>query len=239
MAEILDETKTILEGRTRSTSDGRRHLAISKRAKAELAEHTATEEAVAMFLDLENDLTNKEIADRLGLSARGLKTLTQTAEFTRLYEETLAMLGHSPRLMATAQALPDLLPAAYRTLRRLVTSDEVPDAVALKAAERILAINRVGSERNDDDPRELAKFLEVTGARIDGDLNILNFSMPPEYKAMFEKAFGGIGRPDPVIDIRGRGVPALLTQGEIEGPDDEPSEPEVQLVQPVERQLDD
>ena len=56
---------------------------------------------------------------------------------------------------------------------------------------------------------------------------------------MFEKAFGGIGRPDPVIDIPGSELPVLLEQGEIEGPDDEPSEPEVQLVQPVERQLDD
>jgi hypothetical protein len=157
-----------------------------------------------------------------------------------LYEETLAMLGHSPRLMATAQALPDLLPAAYRTLRRLVTSDEVKDEVALKAAERILLMNRVGAERNDEDPRELARFLEVTGARIDGDLNILNFSMPEEYKQMFEKAFGGISRPDQVIDIPGRDVPASLPQGEIEAaPEDEPVEPRARPAQPAERQLAD
>jgi hypothetical protein len=202
---ISEEAQTILEGRTRTTKDGRRHLAVSKRAKAELAEHAIIEEAVAMFLDLEHDMNNKQIAERLGLSTRGLKTLTQSAEFTRLYEEALAMLGHSPRLMATSQALPDLLPAAYRTLRRLVTESEVPDAVALKAAERILAVNRVGAERNDEDPRDLAKFLEVTGTKVDGNLNILQFNIPDVYKQMFEQAFQKVPE---VID-------AALPQGEI------------------------
>ena len=206
--KISEETQTILEGRTRRTKDGRRHLRLTKTERAELAKHTQIEEAVALYLDLEQDLSNKEIADRLGLSVSSLKRLVLTPEFTRIYEEALAMLGHSPRLMATAQALPDLLPAAYRTLRRLVTSADVPDAVALKAAERILAINRVGSERNEEDPRDLAKFLEVTGTHVDGDLNVLQFQMPPAYKAMFEKTFGNM----PVIDV--------LPEGEIEGPED-------------------
>ena len=222
---ISEETKTVLEGRTRTTKDGHRHLSLTKRQRTELAQHTQVEECVACFLDLEQDLTNKEIADRLGITVSGLKRLTQTAEFTRVYEEALAMLGHSPRLMATAQALPDLLPAAYRTLRRLVTAGEVKDGVALKAAERILAINRVGSEHSEEDPRDLAKFLEVTGAKIDGNLNILNFSMPAEYKAMFEKAFG---KGPEVIDAVVQDV--SLPEGPIEGPDDELSEPPVRAV---------
>ena len=201
------ETRIILGGQTRQHKDGRRHLSLTDDERLELAQHAKIEEAVAFFLDLENDLTNKEIADRLGLGISSLKRLTQTAEFTRVYEDALAMLGHSPRLMATAQSLPDLLPAAFRTLRRLVTDAEVPDAVALKAAERILAINRVGAEHNDEDPRDFQNFMNVTGAKIEGNLNILTFNIPESYKAMFEKSFGA-------------GVDAeVVPEGLIEGPD--------------------
>jgi hypothetical protein len=210
VVKITEETQVILEGRTRVTSNGKRHLKLTKAERAGLIHNEKIEEAVACYLDLESDLSNKEIADRLGISLSSLKRLVLTPEFTRIYEEALAMLGHSPRLMATAQALPDLLPAAFRTLRRLVTSSEVPDAVALKAAERILAINRVGSERNDEDPRDLAKFLEVTGTKVDGNLNILQFNMPDAYKNMFEQAFGKVSE---VIDV---------PVGPIESPEDQP-----------------
>jgi len=225
VATISDATQTVLEGRTRITKAGHRHLRLTKLQRKELIKHTQIEEIVALYLDLETDLSNKEIADRVGLNLSSLKRLIQTAEFTRLYEDALAMLGHSPRLMATAQALPDLLPAAYRTLRRLVTNDDVPDAVALKAAERILAINRVGAERNDEDPRDLSKFLEVTGTRVDGDLNVLQFNMPPAYLEMFERTFGK-GKPAEVIDIESTRLPALLAEGEVQSPEDEPFEPE-------------
>lgn len=216
-----------LEGQLAVSDDGRRHINLNQGEREALARQRQIEAAVALFLDLETDRTWAEIAAELGISVSTLKRLTQSSDFTLVYEDALATIGHDPRLQAVTSSLGDLLPAARRRLQKLITEDGTPDGVALKAIERLFQWTGADSKIETDNPEALKNFLQQNNVKVEGDLNIIN--IPDEYQDAFQRFLGGstdivageVHTPD-------SGDPSRASEPdrEAQGQDDEPSDEE-------------
>ena len=175
---IDDIPKTLDE---RRTVDGKRKLMLTQEERTILTDHQLLERAVGLYLDLETARSQREIAEELGITVKQLKYLTQSEEFTSIYEEYFSELGHDPRLKATRAGLVDLLPLAYARFRGLLESTDTPATVLLKAVDKVLELNGVRPQAGKvSDRKELAEFLvgsNVTLTRIDQ----ININTPDEY----------------------------------------------------------
>lgn len=150
----------------RTNARGQRMIKLRKAERSDFLQQRRIEQAVALFLDLEADHSWQEIANQLGISVLGLKDLTKTKAFMETYSRHFVELGHDPRLRATQAAIVDLLPAAVRELREMVTGPVSPQ-VKLQAIKEIFRLN--GLEKIHDkasDRDELARFLKESGAQI-------------------------------------------------------------------------
>ena len=169
--------------------NGKRHINLTGGERTGLAANLQIERAIALFLDLEQDRTWKQIAEELGISVSELKRITKEPEFQRLYDTATVSIGHDPRLQAITSSLPDLLPTAFRQLRKLLTADETRDDVRLKVIIKIMEFNKVGEEQGVEDPRELSNFLNENNVRIEGDV-VVNLGVPEEYRKAFQRFTG-------------------------------------------------
>jgi hypothetical protein len=175
-----------------AVSDGRRHINLNQGERDALLRQRLIEQAVALFLDLETDRTWAQIAGELDMSVSALKRLSQSSDFTSIYEDALATVGHDPRLMAITSSLGDLLPAARRRLEKLITNASTPDGVALKAIEKLFAWTGADSHVDIDNPDAMKNFLNTHGVQVEGNLNVVSMNIPLEYHAAFERYLGGI-----------------------------------------------
>jgi hypothetical protein len=167
-----------------SLPDGRRRINLQRRERQQLSRNLLVERAVALFLDLENDRTWQEIADELGIALPTLKKLTKEKEFEDAYNAHFVELGHDPRLMASRQAVSDLVPLAVRELRSLLADQFTPPTVRLNAIKEILHYAGFDDTKTKgDDKREVADFLKGAGV-----VNITqNNLMPAEYADMMRQ----------------------------------------------------
>lgn len=157
---------------------GKRALKLRKNERKELQQRQQIETAVALFLDIQEDHTWEEIAEACGLSLMGLKDMTKTEEFMRVYNEHFAELGHDPRLKATQAALTDLLSPAIRAIRNVLTDDNAPASAKMKAAFEIIRLNGLEAiDPKGNDKSELQDFLLKAGVNIEN----MNINLPPEY----------------------------------------------------------
>ena len=180
-----------LGGKLAVSDEGRRHLNLNQGERDALLRQRTIERAVSLFLDLENDRSWSQIAAELDISVSALKRLSQSPDFTTVYEDALATVGHDPRLQAVTSSLGDLLPAARRRLQTLITSTDTPDGVALKAIERLFEWTGANQQQEIDDPNALRNFLGQHGVQVQGDLQIVNLSIPAEYQQAFSRFLGG------------------------------------------------
>ena len=209
----------------REYREGQRHINLTIGERQDLAENLQIEQAVAMFLDLEQDRTWKQIAEELGISVSELKRLTRKPEFQKIYDQTTVAIGHDPRLQAVTSSLPDLLPIAFRGLKAMLTGADIRDDVKLKAIIKVLELNQVGKDQGVEDPRELSNFLSVHNIRVDGDV-IVNMGVPEEFQAAFRK-FTGTDIVDAAVRSPDTEAP-LLTASVAEAPSVEPPVPEAE-----------
>ena len=214
---------------TLAVRDGRRHINLNQGEREALLRQRTIEQAVVLFLDLENDRSWAQIAAELDMSVSSLKRLTQSSDFILVYEDALAAVGHDPRLQAVTASLGDLLPAARRRLQTLITNTGTADGVALKAIEKIFEWTGVDSAQELDSPDALKNFLSTHGVTVQGDLNVMQLNIPDEYKAAFDRYLGG-GR-DTIEGVARTedNMPSLETNDEAE----EKSPVDVQPVQEV------
>jgi hypothetical protein len=180
-----------LEGALAVREGGRRHINLNQGEREALLRQRTIEQAVALFLDLENDRTWSQIAAELDMSVSALKRLSQSPDFMTVYEDALATIGHDPRLMSVTASLGDLLPAARRRLEKLITSDDTPAGVQLKSIERLFEWTGADQRQEIDDPNALRNFLGQHGVQVQGDLNVMQFNIPSEYQQAFERFLGG------------------------------------------------
>jgi hypothetical protein len=164
----------------------RRHLNLNQGERTELARQETIEQVTALFLDLEHDHTWQEIADTVGLSVSALKRLTATGEFQTVYDEARATVGHDPRLKAVQSSLADLLPAARRRLEKIIVAGQ-DDRTAMRAIEKLFNWTGVDAGVAQDDPTAFANFLNRHNVTVEGDLNILQVAVPPEFQSAFQK----------------------------------------------------
>ena len=158
--------------------NGKRAIKLRKLERRELAHQQKVETAVALFLDLKDDHSWEEIAEKCGLSLIGLKDLTKTEEFMQVYNAHFAELGHDPRLKATQAALTDLLSPAIRAIREILVSPTSPASAKAKAAFEIIRLNGVEAiDPRGTDKTELHEFLRNSGVNIEQ----MNITLPPEY----------------------------------------------------------
>lgn len=181
--KLNPETVGILDERRKP--DGRRRIQLAKRERAAIQRTRLIEQAVVLFLDLENHRKWSEIADELGVSLNQLKDLTKSQEFEEAYDKMLNDIGHDPRYKAVQAGLVDLLPRALSTLESLLTT--APPTVKLQAVQTILKATNLSIKppeaQNDRD--ELVAFL--ANRKIDVNLNV---HLPAEYAAVMEDVEG-------------------------------------------------
>ncbi len=181
--------KTDLPNERRALPDGRTKIQLTTDERAAARSNLQVEEAIIMFLDIEQSHTYNEIAETLGISVAALKRLTATDIFQNMYTEQLAVVGHDPRLQAATANMLDLVSPAMRKLRGILTSVSTSDTVALKAIQMVLDAAGVGASTSVDDPRALQDFLRNNGATIQGDVNVLQIVTPDSYLEAMNKYF--------------------------------------------------
>lgn len=164
--------------------DGRRKLQLTKADKKALMRQQTAEAAAALFLDLNESRTWPEIAHELDMSVHSLKELTKTPEFNVAYNALFPELGHDPRYKAAQGALSDMLPEAISRLRTLLTNEQTPPSVRMKAIEKVISLNEVsqpGSQHSDR--QEMVRFLTQNNIQID----TVNMAVPQEYQQALEE----------------------------------------------------
>jgi hypothetical protein len=160
----------------RRLSDGRRKITLRKVERKELRRRQLCEAAAALFLDLEDHRTWQEIAEELGITVSQLKTLTNSEQFERVYNELFADLGHDPRYRAAQAQVSDLLPLAVKSHRDILSREGVADGVRLRAVQEVYKLNNLKGAQGDQSDREaLARFL------LENELSEPKISVPEEY----------------------------------------------------------
>jgi len=180
----INELKStgVLKGRDAA---GRRKIKLRKADRKELRQQALVEAAVALFLDLESDHSWQEIADELGISIQTLKDITRSEEFDEIYNQHFSELGHDPRLKATQAALSDLLPAAVRQLRSLITDPGISASVRLNAIKEIFRLGGVSEPtQKKNNLQEVLEFLQAQN--IAPNVTIVKPpEIPDEYKEIY------------------------------------------------------
>ena len=85
----------------RRLPDGRRQIQLRAHERRDIQQQRLFEGAAALFLDLDQKHTWRQIADELGISLSKLKDLTKSEEFEDVYNALLADISHDPRYRAT------------------------------------------------------------------------------------------------------------------------------------------
>lgn len=179
----LDEVEVTGALAQRRLPDGRRKIKLTSEERQLFSRSEQVETAVRLFLDLEGNHSWENIASDLGISVMALKDLTKTQEFIDVYDQHFAELGHDPRLKSAQAAIVDLLPAAIRELRVLITDGEVPASVRFRAVEKVIELNGIGPQKGGQmDRAELMDFLRSSNVVIQQNTqnNFGNYPNPYE-----------------------------------------------------------
>jgi hypothetical protein len=168
----------------------RRHINLTQGERAELTESRQIEEAVSYFLDLEQDWTNKQIAENMGMSLSALKRLTQKPEFMAKYDEVLMGLGHHPRLHALNASLPELAAPAYMALKQILTNPRASATARVAAAKLVFDTLHLSDQRPEEDPAAINNFLKNAGVNVQANVVNVNLPIPEEYREAFIRLIG-------------------------------------------------
>lgn len=159
----------------RQRPDGRRQIQLNRRDRQAIERRRKCEAAAALFLDLENKHTWKQIAEELGISIGALKDLTKSAEFEEVYNQLYADISHDPRYKAVQGALSDMLPLATMKLRSLLENESTPPTVALNAVKTVYEYAGIRPpEELQSERRALAEFLANHNQQAGTPLEIPN-----------------------------------------------------------------
>ena len=152
----------------RSAGHERRSIKLTRDEREAFLYREKVEKCVAMFLDLNRELTWAQIAKELKISVPSLHNLTKSELFNEKYNEYFSELGHDPRIKVSQQALADMVPLAVRTLREILIDPEASSAARLKAVEQVFRMAGVESiSQKQSDKSELQKFLLDRGVKVD------------------------------------------------------------------------
>jgi hypothetical protein len=206
-------TEVILSGQRPTYPDGRQRINLTKDERRFLAENLQIEQAVALFLDLEQDRNYKQIAEEMGVTDTQLATMIKSPAFQKVYEANLANVGHDPRLKAVVTGMSDLLPSAFRKLKTILSAGDTPPGVALRAVEDLFKWMKVTENNDDGDPQALTNFLKANNVTIQGDLNMLQIGTPQEYKDAMQKAYGTEVVDAEVVDVEEFPTPETISSG--------------------------
>jgi hypothetical protein len=181
---------------------------LTRQDRSDLAQRRQIEQAVSYFLDLEQSRTLKQIADEMGISVSSLKRLTNDPQFQEVYDEVLVNLGHHPRLQALNTQLPELIPDAYRALKRLLAPGTAHTA-QVSAVKLLFDTLRIGDQVREEDPQALENFMKGKGVVIQNNVMNVNLPIPDEYRDAFQKWMGG-----DVVEAKATEVPAMSPTSE-------------------------
>jgi hypothetical protein len=168
-------------GSVAERTDGRgfRHLQLTESERKKLQKQAVVERLVSLYLDLSQDRTLENIATEMALSIGQVKDLTRSEEFQDTYNQHFVELGHDPRLKATQAALVNMLPAAQRELRMMLTDPMTPHGVKLNAIKEIMRLSGLEQPKiATNDKKELAEFLVKSGVNIQN----MNINLPKEFQ---------------------------------------------------------
>ena len=171
------ETNGILA--ERRLPDGRRRITLRRAEREALQRQERAEAVAALFLDLKENHTWKQIAEELGLSASQLRDITKSKEFDEAYERLFAELGHDPRYRAAQAKISDMLPLAIEKLADLLVSPNTSAGTRLKAIEKIIQLNGLEGQKQDkSDRQEIITFLQQNNI----NLGAMGIAVPTEYQ---------------------------------------------------------
>lgn len=137
------------------------------------------QQAVELFLDIDQARSRKKIAQELGISVWQLKNLIQSDEFSEAYDDHFATLASDPTLRAVnSKLVEELLPKSVKALEEILDDKKAPPTVKLKAAletMRLAGVKPVAATSSDR--KELSEFLakhniNVTQINITDDKDV-------------------------------------------------------------------
>jgi len=195
------EHKGVLAERFRT--DGKRSIRLTATERNEIQHHQLIERAVALFLDVNEAHSRREIAQELGISAAKLSDLTKSEEFMAIYSQYYSELGHDPRLQAVQIAVSDMLPMATKALKEMLLDEETPSSTKLQVIKEIFKAAGVSApESKKSDKAEVVEFLKGAGVNID-----MSVVLPPKFEEAMKE----------VIDVTPRSAKSALASQS--GPD--------------------
>lgn len=167
----------------REFNDGRRKRKLNKQEKSLISKDLQYQEIALMLLDLENNYTHEEIANKLEISVPTLQRWMSTPEFdetwTRVHEE----IQTHPLILATRKKMVGLLPKAMKTLAEQLDSSS--DTVALRAALKI--IEMAGADKSDGGKSNRTELAEFLGGIRGVQVNNIQMDIPQEYVDAMER----------------------------------------------------
>jgi hypothetical protein len=194
----------------RSGDHERRSIKLTKDEREAFQYREKVEKCVAMFLDLNRELTWAQIAKELKISVPSLHNLTKSELFNEKYNEYFSELGHDPRIKVSQQALADMVPLAVRTLREILIDPEASSASRLKAVEQVFRMAGVESiSQKQSDKSELQKFLLEKGIKVD------NIDVSVQLSPVQARANRMLANPPPIV------VDGVFEDCEAQSQDDE------------------
>lgn len=189
----------------------RRHLKLTKAERDEKKKRKQLEHLASLFLDLDTNRTNQQIADELGVSLAAMKRMTQDPDFQAIYEETLMNLGHHPRLQVLNANLPELGVASFRALSEILNNSRASATARVAAAKLVWDTLGLAQQRKDEDPAAISNFLKDRGVNVQADTININLPIPDEYREALARLMGA-----EAVDATVTDVPALPAETEEE-----------------------
>ena len=159
------------------TKNGRRSIKLTKRERQTLSRQRLATAAAALFLDLDQPRTYKQISEDLEISIHSLKELIKSTEFDEAYNNLMFDLGHDPRYKAARAAIGDMLPQAVAQLQAMIDSPRTAAGVRLRAIEKVFELNGLDEPTVQSDRNEIVEFLLANKV----DIKEVNITIPPEF----------------------------------------------------------
>lgn len=131
-------------------------------------------------------MSDKQIAARIGIDPRGVRRIKQDDRFRGIYNTVYGAVTADPRVHIVQERLPELAPVWFQRLIQLMTEDDVKDTVRLNTLKWYAQLTGMQMRPDEGNERkELAKFLDEAG-KVQIHLHV-----PEKYAQAYEEVVEG------------------------------------------------
>jgi hypothetical protein len=168
----------------RLTANGKRRLQLNQKEKDELKEKELISSLVVEMLNLDENKTYEEMAEKLDITVPTLKNLTRTKEFEEQWNEHYMQLGKDPRIQLVQSKITELLPMVFVQMREGLIDPDVPWTARWKIMEKVLDLSGIEKPQlQQNDRKEIQSFLKAHSESEDS----IQITIPSKYMDAMQK----------------------------------------------------